>query len=207
MKYILPFVLFTLLFSATTSAAVIKLDIRDGQLHGASNINIDGTFYDVEFFDGTCEGILSGCNETSDFFFNSLAAATKASQAIIDFLLVDSTDGLFGNVPSLTFGCEDSSNQCSIRTAYQTQAENWYFRVFTANATNFNENVGSTRVTQSNFPSYFDMSDNSVFARWSLADSQPSDNIPTVSEPSALALFALPLLLAFGGSLRRRIKK
>lgn len=42
MKYALPFILLTLLFSATTSAAVIKFDIRDGKLHGASNIGIDG---------------------------------------------------------------------------------------------------------------------------------------------------------------------
>ena len=136
--------------------------------------------------------------------------ARKASQTIIDFLFVDSSLGQFGNIPYLTFGCDGSTNQCNVDTPYKVEIDsNGLASVFFASATNFNENVGSTRVTETNYPSYFDVSNFSarVFAKWSLADTQPSDNIPSVSEPSALALFALPIFLAFGGSLRRRIKK
>lgn len=210
MKYALPFILLTLLFSATTSAAVIKLDIRDGQLHGASNIGIDGTLYDVEFFEGTCEDVFSGCTTTSNLLFNSLELAKKATQTIIDLLFVDSSSGQFGNMPYLTFGCDDSANQCSVDTPYKVEIDNNGFAIaFFASATNFNENVGSTRLTETSYPSYFDTSTFShrVLAKWSLADSQPSNSIPTVSEPSAILLFALPLMFAFGGNLRRRVKE
>ena len=44
------------------------LDIVDGQLVGATGVEVDGSFYDVVFDEGSCVSIFSGCDEVSDFF-------------------------------------------------------------------------------------------------------------------------------------------
>ena len=61
-------VLATLCFgSATASAAT--LNVVGGQLMGASGVDVGGILYDVEFLDGTCIDLFSGCDESADFDF------------------------------------------------------------------------------------------------------------------------------------------
>jgi predicted heme/steroid binding protein len=53
-------------------------------LTGAIGVAVDGILYDVTFQDGTCVALFSGCDESSDFAFQTGAAANQASQALMD---------------------------------------------------------------------------------------------------------------------------
>ena len=41
----------------------------NGILTGATGVNLNGTLYDVEFVDGTCEALFNGCDSFEDFTF------------------------------------------------------------------------------------------------------------------------------------------
>jgi len=60
-----------------------------------------GPLYNVEFLDGTCIDLYSGCDEVSDFTFQSFGAAQLASQALLDQVFIDGVDGLFDSDPTL----------------------------------------------------------------------------------------------------------
>ena len=48
------------------------------------DVLVDGDLYNVQFLDGTCSEMYNGCDSTSDFTFQTLAAATLASSALSD---------------------------------------------------------------------------------------------------------------------------
>lgn len=54
------------------------------ELLGANGVIVNGLTYNVSFLDGSCASIYDGCDELSDFTFNSAADADAASQALID---------------------------------------------------------------------------------------------------------------------------
>jgi len=105
------------LFIATSGAHAATLNVVGGQLLGASGVDVGGTLYDVEFLDGTCIALFGGCDELSDFSFTSMAAATQASQALLDQVFIDGTGGNFDTQPSLTNGCANPSS-CYAITPY-----------------------------------------------------------------------------------------
>lgn len=86
-----------------SSANAATLNVVGGQLAGASNVLVNGNLYDVEFLDGTCIALFTGCDEASDFTFPSFAAATLASQALLDQVFLDGAN-LFDTSPDLTNG-------------------------------------------------------------------------------------------------------
>jgi hypothetical protein len=86
-----------------SSANAATLNVVGGQLLGASNVLVNGDLYDVEFLDGTCTVLFTGCDEASDFTFSSFAAATLASQALLDQVFLDAAD-TFDTSPDLTNG-------------------------------------------------------------------------------------------------------
>jgi len=90
--------------------------IVGGQLLGATGVIVDGNAYNVEFLDGTCIALYDGCNDVSDFTFQTEAAAVLASQALLDQVFVDSAD-LFDTDPTLTNGCTNAF-VCGARTGY-----------------------------------------------------------------------------------------
>jgi len=93
------------LFILTASAAsAATLNVSGGQLLGASDVIVAGDLYNVEFLDGTCIDLYSGCDDVSDFTFQTEAAALLASQALMDQVFVDGAFS-FDTSPSLTFGC------------------------------------------------------------------------------------------------------
>ena len=94
-------VLFILTASAASAATLI---VSGGQLLGASDVIVAGDLYNVEFLDGTCIDLYSGCDDVSDFTFQTEAAALLASQALMDQVFVDGAFS-FDTSPSLTFGC------------------------------------------------------------------------------------------------------
>lgn len=106
--------LWSVLFTSTASAGLI---LNGNKLMGATDINVGGTLYDVYFAEGSCSALFNGCDEESDFTFDS-ANALLASQALFDQVLTDGPQGLFDSNPGLTFGCVKHANVCSIYTPY-----------------------------------------------------------------------------------------
>lgn len=99
---------FIVLLLASSSASAATLNVSGGQLLGASGVIVDGSSYNVEFLDGTCIALYNGCDDVSDFTFQTAAAATLASQALLDQVFLDVLDGAFDSSPDLTNGCSDT---------------------------------------------------------------------------------------------------
>ncbi len=95
-----------------SGAQSATLNVIDGQLHGAFGVDVGGTLYDVEFLDGSCVELFTGCDELSDFTFPDEASAALAAQALLDQVFVDGVGGEFDSDPGLTEGCDAGPNQC-----------------------------------------------------------------------------------------------
>ncbi|MDB4631776.1 hypothetical protein OAF61_04790 [Pseudomonadales bacterium] len=81
MKRITLALLLTL--SLASHAATILVD-GSGQIYGAIGVEVDGSFYDVEFADGSCNSLYDGC--TSLVFTNAQDAYT-GQLALLDQVL------------------------------------------------------------------------------------------------------------------------
>ena len=102
-----------------SSAFAATLNVVGGQLMGASNVLVDGSLYDVQFLDGTCIDLYNGCDEVSDFTFQTEASATLASQALLDQVLLDGVESFYTDV-HLTNGCHGifTGGPCLIQTSF-----------------------------------------------------------------------------------------
>jgi hypothetical protein len=78
-------------------------------LVGAANVNVCGILYDVEFVEGTCIGVFSGCDSPDDFAFTDLTTVNVASQALLDQVFLDGVAGNFDTDPTSTFGCTNAT--------------------------------------------------------------------------------------------------
>lgn len=143
-------------------ASAATLNVVGGELLGASGVIVDGNSYDVQFLDGTCIALYSGCDEVSDFTFQSSAAADLASQALLDQVFIDGVGIFFDAIPELTNGCTLFS-LCDAITPFSVDAGN-VFAVFAENVigdpdTSFATGIG---------PNTFDSSGVSqlVYAVW-----------------------------------------
>ncbi|WP_308515709.1 PEPxxWA-CTERM sorting domain-containing protein [Sphingomonas flavescens] len=93
--------------SVTASASAATLVVNSsGILTGATGVSINGHLYDVQFLEGTCTTLYSGCDANSDFdFFSNSADAAGAGQALLDQVLIDGPAGNFDTDLSKTYGC------------------------------------------------------------------------------------------------------
>ncbi len=99
-------VLIGFLLTGTPAFATPILQIDgSGQLTGATGVDVAGTLYDVTFVDGTCSALFSGCDDASDFTFQTGAAVMAAAAALFDQVLIDTPPFLFDTNPALTAGC------------------------------------------------------------------------------------------------------
>jgi hypothetical protein len=90
-----------------------------GELIGANGVLVNGTLYDVEFVrHGGCPD--DGCDEQSDFTFQTLAAASAASQALLDQVFLDGGTAAtaYDSNPALTAFCANP-DICYTYTYYQ----------------------------------------------------------------------------------------
>lgn len=94
-------------FAATVAQAADLIIDADGQLTGATGVEVGGVLYDVEFVEGSCRELFHPCNDVEDFEFTTRDQATLAGQALLDQVLINTADGLFDDMPQLTRGCEN----------------------------------------------------------------------------------------------------
>ena len=117
MRSLLLSLLLALGFSLGASADAVTLNVVGGVLTGASDVNVGGTLYDVQFVDGTCIDVFDGCDAAGDFAFGDLTTANLASQALLDQVFVDGVDGNFDTVMTIVTGCS-SAVTCTVQTPY-----------------------------------------------------------------------------------------
>ena len=87
-----------------SGAGAATLNVVGGVLVGASGVNVNGTLYDVEFVEGTCITLYSGCDQNTDFPF-SPAGVQDAAQALFDQVFLDGPEGSFDTMPGTVAGC------------------------------------------------------------------------------------------------------
>ena len=177
---------------AMAPVAVLATPILDvdssGRLNGASNVEVSGSFYDVEFRLGDCRTLFDGCSESS-FTFTTLAAANAASAALLEQVFIDSAIGNFDSRPDLTNGCT-SIFLCAALTPYELG-----FGVRYSIAENSAYEF-SDRLSRAESGFTLDR-DDTVWTVWR-ASATP------IPEPSALSLLVFGLLAFVCMSRRRR---
>lgn len=87
-----------------------NLIVEDGQLTGATGVDVDGVLYDVQFLDGFYSDTFK---DVSDLDATTEEQARLFGQALMDQVFVDTPEGLFDSDPELTFGCENL-NACIV---------------------------------------------------------------------------------------------
>ena len=102
------------------SAQALPLVLVDvaGILLGVKGVNVGGTLYDVEFIDGTCAEVFSGCDVAAiDFPFSSRTEAETAGNALLSQVFRDTHVGKFDTHSELTWGCIGADiGHCAVLT-------------------------------------------------------------------------------------------
>ena len=94
------------------SVNAAMLIINEGQLVGATGVNVSSTLYDVSFMDGSCFTLYNGCDDPTDFLFSGNDASSRAaSNALLEQVFI----GIYDDQPWLMIGC--SNDRCKVRTA------------------------------------------------------------------------------------------
>lgn len=188
----LVFFVLPLLGIASMPVKSATLDVSNGQLFGAFGVEIDGSYYDVEFLDGSCAQNFPPCNSVSNFDFQTFEDAAAASQALLDQVLLDTALGNFDSDPELVNGCGDVTN-CNVQSPYST-----LFGLVTSAAA-FNLSPDQSQpdrvVNASSTPNLVWPSE--TWAKW-------SPGLPPVPIPAAVWLFGTALLGLIGFSSRRK---
>ena len=173
------------------------LDIRNGELYGAFDVDVNGVLYDVAFLEGTCPDLFGGCDEQLDF----PTVGSAGAQALLDQVFIDSPLGLFDINPTLTYGC-NSPGGCTILTPAGLHANGQSYG--TASAYNslheYNDypyNLQRNLTFDTNPIPGYESYDSMVFAVWSEATAVPI--------PAAVWLFGTGLIGLVG--LGRKMKK
>ncbi len=131
--FTLAVVLFTGIIGYTPFAQAVTLNIDStGQLLGAFNVRVDGTFFDVTFKDGTCRELFDGCDDATDFTFRTESAAIAAGTALLTQVLVNGPSGRFDSEPFRATGCTDS-RLCVTFIPFNLGLNNLIFATATSN--------------------------------------------------------------------------
>jgi len=165
------------LASAVHSATPI---VVGGTLTGATGVNVGGNTYNVEFLDGQCTTLFSGCDDAADFTFQNETDALAAAEALLNQVFT----GAYDTQSNLTRGCTDIwVTACEVFIPYQRVGDG-----VLGTAANNDDNESSDGFSTSAADPYADTSSLYLvtYARFTLAGGVP--------EPSTWAM----MLLGFG---------
>ena len=107
-------VLFLILLPLHSSSAASLVTDSNNILIGATGINVNGSVYNVKIGDGTCAALFNGCDQNTDFLFQSqstLESAFFALQQLID------NDARYATNPDSIAGCTNLAG-CRILTPW-----------------------------------------------------------------------------------------
>ncbi len=110
------FFTFIINFSQTAVADPVIIDY---QLHGFTDVLVEGALYDVQFMDGTCNSLFNGCE---DFTFTTETSAVAAGRALAS--LINTTEIIpnyhYNSYPHYIFGIKQPDN-ITIATPYKSE--------------------------------------------------------------------------------------
>ncbi|WP_367849545.1 PEP-CTERM sorting domain-containing protein [Rhodoferax sp. WC2427] len=177
---------------AVNAHAAPVLHIDAGQLMGAMGVAVNGVQYNVQFQDGTCASLFSGCDAYADFPFQTRHDAVAASQALLAGVFIDTAQGQFASNPALTNGCGDAQF-CQVFTPYPFTPEGFLSFAIALNFDAASQMPDAIEVLVTNRP-FGDTTDITgyTYAVWSLVSASE------VPEPSTVWLVGAMLLLAAG---------
>jgi len=92
-------------------------------LVGATGVMINGSTYDVQIVDGTCAALFNGCDDLSDFTFQTQVDARAAAQALLDQVFLDTPQIGVDTDYQRTDGCSFDffgGNACFAMVPYAT---------------------------------------------------------------------------------------
>jgi hypothetical protein len=201
-------------FVNIAQATLITNTGPEGEIQSISNVDINGTLFDVTFSDNSCASIFNGCDATSDFQFATNSEALDALTSLLNQILSDPVvSSLVFNNARGPFGFDDCNGCFLVIPA--TVIPTSLFQV--------NDVFGATATVsllQSGFAAGVDpttnvaqnSSESRLFATTSADENLFNDRFLTftavqvadVPEPSTLAILALGLL---GFSMRRQVHK
>lgn len=180
-----------IVFGSMGSAHAVSYNVVGGELIGAFDVDVAGTFYDVIFGDGSCVSLYSGCDELSDFPFSDPAESQVAAMALITQVFGNSD--VYDADPSLTRGCE--SNACFLMMPY-VFSTNVNFPGYASvkggsNTPALMENVVVFSIIEPSF-------DLSAYSTWTYTQWTPT--VSAVPVPAAIWLFGTALIgfIGFG---------
>ncbi|MBT8139715.1 MAG: hypothetical protein KJP25_08090 [Gammaproteobacteria bacterium] len=186
-------------YSLGSSATTLDID-QGGNLLGATNVDVNGNFYDVSFQDGPCASLFDGCDDPSDFTFSTEVEALAASQVLLDEVFIDSGFGSFDSKPELTVGCE-SATECRAITVFRLSESNGVEgRAARNSASEASDQTASqiigTGTNTTAIPT-------NVYAVWKLSNQGAGIQVPLPAGWIAL----LALMLAGLGIMRKRMNR
>ena len=186
MIFLIPLTALLLAESPVGATPILQID-ASGQLTGATGVDVDGTFYDVEFKNGTCIDLYNGCDEGSDFTFRTRQDADRAAKALSNQVLVNGSEGYFDSHPELTKPCSDTA-VCILLTPYiYRPSKGSIIAYITANGDDSGQR--DNRYRQGYLPNTDTTTEaNAAYAVWSLHTQQP------IPEPTTLLLLSSGLL-------------
>ena len=112
-----PLAFTALLFATLSSSFAAELLINsNGQLTGATGVDVNGELYDVTFEDDYCYAIFDGCDFNTKFPFQGIGEVQSAALALLQQVIVDTAEGNFASEPGLIYGCPDEVrfSKCAI---------------------------------------------------------------------------------------------
>ena len=127
---------------SVSHASVIHVTDGSGNLLGARNVLVNGTLYDVDFSDGTCASLFTGCDDSGDFIFATEMDAILASNALLEQVFLDIDIGNFDSSPNLTRGISNAYlGEVSTPWGFVSYADGY---VRTSMAINFTNSIYDT---------------------------------------------------------------
>ena len=186
-------------FAATPASAASLIVNAQGQLVGATGVDVNGTLFDVQLAastEDTCTDLFGGCDEKSDFAFHTETDALAAASALLDQVLIDGPQGNFDSeIRLMTPGCLIRSLCVSVIRYLPVEGVK-PFSVFAVNViptTKGDDFVSNTQI-------------GGIENAFNFAIFRPTQIAAAVPEPATWAM----MLLGFGfigGAMRSRLRQ
>lgn len=210
-------IVFAIAGANTSYAFVVQYD-TNGVITGVAEVDVNGTFYDVSFMEGSCNSLYGGCDSSLFAFQTADDAEAAASALCLDVFSDWCRSGILLPNPDYYFpplvGCEQTpgapDRYCRLITPFATgvnsQGQLDLYEVL-SNLSTFsigtNGNILGVDTSGNEINTAFDTTwygvDNITHGVWSLSESTE------VPAPASLLLFSLGLM-GLGYSYRSKQK-